>query len=190
MLSFKLTDEAELRLLMPHHAAEYAALVRQEHENLKKWIVWSSPDFSEEDALHSIKRYLQKLADNDGMLLGIFYEDRFAGWASYLHWDWKWGPAVLGHTELGYWLGSEFQGKGLVTKTVSAMTDYALIDLGLNRVEMRMDIRNERSSAVPKRLGYKFSTTLPQYIQVEGEWVDMDVYYILADHWKEIRNGR
>lgn len=62
------------------------------------------------------------------------------------------GPGVL---EIGYWCHGAHTGQGLITRCVAALTEVALALSGVDRVEIRCDIANARSAAVPKRLGYR-----------------------------------
>lgn len=178
MLSYRLSDDAELRLLMPHHAEAYSALVIKDHEILSEYLPWVNAEYDVETAKGFIKRWLQKLADNDGMVFGIFYQDKFAGWINYHFWN-----AYAGRTELGYWLGVDFWGKGLMTLSVQALTTYALTSLGLNRVDTLVDVNNEASAAVVKRLGYTFEGVRRQWFRHGDRFVDIGVYYMLAEDW-------
>jgi len=56
--------------------------------------------------------------------------------------------------EIGYWLDIDYQGQGLVTEYVNALTRYALQELNAKKVLIRMQIENEKSIAVAKRLNY------------------------------------
>ena len=42
-----------------------------------------------------------------------------------------------------------------MTKSVEAFVDYALKELQLNRVEIRAAVENEKSRAIPDRLGFQ-----------------------------------
>ncbi len=66
-----------------------------------------------------------------------------------------------GRCELGYWIAGQFEGQGYVTEAVAAL-EKACFELGFFRVEIRCSSLNERSAAVPKRLGYRHEGTLRQ----------------------------
>src|SRR5215212_7167551 len=53
------------------------------------------------------------------------------------------------------WLGEEHQGKGLVTAACLALVDHAFGDLGLNRMVISCATENEKSCAIPERLGFR-----------------------------------
>lgn len=183
MLTFKLDDHSDLRLLLPQHAEVYSALVMQDHEDLGHWLPWATADYDLKTAQNFIKNWLQKLADNNGMMLAMFYEDRFAGWINYHYWNWR-----ARRTELGYWLGVEFRGKGLVTRAVTALTDYAIFTLNLNRIEIMTDPANTRSSAVPLRLHFIFEGTRAQWeTKPDGDPMNVNCYYMLAEQWRAFR---
>jgi ribosomal-protein-serine acetyltransferase len=84
---------------------------------------------------------------------------------------------------IGYWLGEGFQGNGIMTKVAKALTDYAFIELGLNKVEIRAAVENKKSRSIPERLGFKNEGCIRQAEWLYDHYVDHVVYGILADEW-------
>jgi RimJ/RimL family protein N-acetyltransferase len=64
------------------------------------------------------------------------------------------GPGVL---EIGYWLGSAYEGRGIMTRCAEAMTRIAAQVEGVHRIEIHCDPDNVRSAAIPQRLGYRYA---------------------------------
>ena len=62
------------------------------------------------------------------------------------------GPGGL---EIGYWLRTDATGRGVMTRATARVTDIALALPGIDHVEIHCDAANVRSSAVPRRLGYR-----------------------------------
>ena len=56
---------------------------------------------------------------------------------------------------MGYWLGEEHQGKGLMTAACRALVDYAFGELGLNRVVISCATENKKRCAIPERLSFR-----------------------------------
>jgi RimJ/RimL family protein N-acetyltransferase len=56
-------------------------------------------------------------------------------------------------TSLGYWLGKGYEGSGLMTKSVRACVNHNIVELDLNRVEIRAAEENTKS-AIPERLNF------------------------------------
>ena len=67
--------------------------------------------------------------------------------------------AAPGTMEIGFWLCRSAEGRGIATEATRILTNLALTRLGAERVEIRCDSRNERSAAVPRRLGYVLEDT-------------------------------
>ncbi len=68
---------------------------------------------------------------------------------------------INGHSaELGYWLGVNYWGKGIVTAAVKQLTGYALKELGLVRVYAKVFSANKASARVLEKAGYKYEGRL------------------------------
>ena len=182
MLSHKLTDDAELRLLLPHHAAEHTALIQKNSHHLNRWLPWATSDYDDTKSLDLINRYMKRLAEDQGMLIGLFYQGQLAGWLCFREWDRRNQIA-----EIGYLIGEDFQGKGLIGRAVEAMITFAFTDLGMNRVEIIMDVENVRSAAVPQRLGFTLECTRKQGAINNGQKRDLYVYVLLHEEWQARR---
>lgn len=72
-----------------------------------------------------------------------------------------------------------------MTRVAKALTDYALLELNMNRVEIRVASGNEKSAAIPKRLGFKEEGTIRCAEWLYDHYVDHTIYGILADEWKK-----
>ncbi len=64
--------------------------------------------------------------------------------------------------ELGYWCHVAHTGRGVITRAAAALTEIALALPGVDRVEIRCDAANDRSAAIPRRLGYLLEGTAPR----------------------------
>ncbi len=65
--------------------------------------------------------------------------------------------------EIGYWIQTSYSGFGYITEAAHALTSFAFEKLGSNRVQIRIDTKNHRSWAIPKRLGYELEATHSSY---------------------------
>jgi len=94
-------------------------------------------------------------------------------------------PTVL---EFGYWITEEHEGQGIITHCVSALMDYAIDHMGIQRFVIGRAVNNQRSRAVPERLGYRLHVTQPSG-EVVGEFVyDRAIYGIRSTAWRERSN--
>lgn len=92
-------------------------------------------------------------------------------------------------TSLGYWLGTEFTGKGLMTRSCQTLMTHAFVAYGMNRVTIACATGNERSRAIPERLGFELGGVRRQAEWLYDRFVDHALYGMLADDWR-IRSRR
>ena len=95
-------------------------------------------------------------------------QDRFAEDLFYVWRVWEPGGAMVGSVDLhgfdravpscaiGYWLRSDRTGRGLAQEFVAAAVQVAQDVIGVERIEARCDVRNERSWRLVERLGFSF----------------------------------
>jgi ribosomal-protein-serine acetyltransferase len=90
-------------------------------------------------------------------------------------------------TEVGYWLGEDATGRGLVTRAVSAMLEYAFETLGLHRIALHAEVSNEKSKAVARRLGFTEEGIRRAASVNQGRYVDLAAFSLLAEEWAQVR---
>ena len=62
--------------------------------------------------------------------------------------------------ELGYWLGEEFWGQGIMTEAVAAFRDFALREYNLTRLEATVFVGNDASAKVLEKTEFVREATL------------------------------
>ena len=62
--------------------------------------------------------------------------------------------------EIGYWMRASRTGSGFGTEATAALTRVAFELTEVERIEIRCDPANERSRAIPRKLGYTEEATL------------------------------
>jgi len=179
LFSYKIDDDTDLSLIEPRHAEELNALIENNKAHIKEWSAWLKDDRSIENTHAFIKRNLKQFADGEGFAMAIRYRGEMAGQIDFSYFDW-----LNRKTEIGYFLGESFQGKGLVTKSCRVLIEYAFDELKLNRVEMRCGVENGKSRKIPEKLGFKEEGIIRQTAWLHDHFVDYVIYGLLADEWK------
>lgn len=182
--SIPIDADVELRLLEEEDVEELYQLIDRNREHLRRWLPWVDHETSVESSRSFVQRSLQHYMDNEGFNMGIRYQGRLAGVIGYHTVNWP-----NRHVEIGYWLGAEFEGQGVMTRACRALIDFAFDKLLLNRVVILCATGNVRSRAIPERLGFT-----QEGVSREGEWlydhfVDLVVYSVLAREWHAIQPG-
>ncbi|HSB11956.1 MAG TPA: GNAT family N-acetyltransferase [Blastocatellia bacterium] len=81
--------------------------------------------------------------------------------------------------EIGYWLGEEYWGRGIVTEAVRAVTDYAFATFDLCRVYAGVFEWNLGSMRVLEKAGYEFECRLRKSVTKDGQTIDELIYAVL-----------
>ncbi|MFL6282378.1 MAG: GNAT family N-acetyltransferase [Pyrinomonadaceae bacterium] len=179
MFSRRIEEELELRPVDERHAEELTALVRRDLLHLKPWMPWATERYSVEDAREFIRRQIRQYAEDQGFASLVFFRGRVAGSIGYNQIDWS-----NRKTDIGYWLGAEFLGRGLMTKSCRALIEHAFRELRLNRVEINCAVENRRSRRIPERLGFTEEGTHRQAEWVHDHFKDLVSYSLLAREWR------
>jgi RimJ/RimL family protein N-acetyltransferase len=87
--------------------------------------------------------------------------------------------------EVGYVFNPDHGGRGYATEAGAAMLRLGFDELGLHRIEGRIDARNTASAKVLERLGMRREAHFVQNEFVKGEWADEVVYAVLAGEWRD-----
>lgn len=179
MLHFEIEKGTELRLLHPIHAVELFQLVDGNRPYLRRWLPWLEASENVTETVEFIQRSREQFENRNGFATGIWFEGRLAGVVGCHGIDW-----VNRKTSIGYWLGAEFQGKGLATKACRVLVGYAFRELELNRVEILCATGNRKSRAIPERLGFRQEGTLREVQWLYDHFEDLVVYGMLRREWE------
>jgi RimJ/RimL family protein N-acetyltransferase len=82
--------------------------------------------------------------------------------------------------ELGYWLGEPYWGRGIISESVKAITEYATQDLGLSRIESYVFSWNPASARVLEKMGFEREGILRKSVIKDGVLLDRWLYAYLA----------
>ena len=167
-----------LRTFLDSDADEVFAVVKRNHDHLKPFMHWATPDYSIDSAREFIEKSIETAKERKGLGFGIFQEERFIGSIGFVKFDWN-----VRKTEIGYWMDRAEEGKGIISAACRVLIGYAFDELHLNRAEIRCAASNLRSAAIPERLGFRKEGVLRQSEFRDGQLHDFIIYGLLAEEW-------
>ena len=185
MFRYNINEHTYLKMLDLSDVDELFALTDRSRDTLREWLPFVDNERSVKDTEHFVRNAMQQYVDNNGIQAGIYYEGKLAGVIGYhqVNWQHKW-------TSIGYWLGNDFVGKGLVTNSMKAFIDFAFDYLKLHRIEVRVAVGNIRSRTIPKVLGFNEEGRLRDAEWLYDHYVDQVVYGLTATEWKKIKMAK
>lgn len=90
--------------------------------------------------------------------------------------------------EIGFKLRRDLWGRGIMGAFIGLLLPYAFTELGYNRIEAKVDVRNSGSARVLSRNGFLREGTLREYELEADGLVDLDVYALLERDFRESRS--
>lgn len=180
----KVEDGLTLRSFESADAELFFRLIDRNRMYLRRWLPWLDTAKTVDDTRFFVDSAMQQRAANNGFQAGLWAHDQPLGVIGYHRIDWP-----NRSTSLGYWLGEEFQGRGLMSKACRAMVSYAFDEFHLHRMEIRCAVHNVKSRAIPERLGFRREGTMHDAEWLYDRFVDHAVYGMLAPEWFEREAG-
>ena len=145
------TTRLILRCWNPDDAPRLQEALAESRDALLPWLPWAAEEPRPVDAHVELLRTFRGRFDlGEDFTYGIFDKDerRVLGGTG-LH-----TRAGVGALEIGYWIRTKSAGRGLATETAAALTKVSFELLEVDRVEIRAEPDNERSLAIPAKLGF------------------------------------
>jgi RimJ/RimL family protein N-acetyltransferase len=82
------------------------------------------------------------------------------------------------NAELGYWLGEEYWGKGIITSAIKEMVTFAFNAYDITRLYARPFGTNTASQHVLEKAGFKLEARIEKNIFKNGEFLDECIYAV------------
>lgn len=148
-----------------------------EREYMREWL----PFVDSTNVVEDTASYVNHVLHTEDKQFTIWYKDKFVGLIGF-----KGTDTDNKKIEIGYWLSQYVQGKGIMTRSVSKLLEYAFNDMDMNRVQIKVAVANQKSRNIPERLGFQF-----EGIERDGEllvnnvYTDIAVYSLLKKEYKD-----
>ena len=173
-------DGAELRPLEPWQAEEFLAHMERGREFIGTHI--ALPDAVDRPGLRA--RLPPALRGQGGRrtpgaCYGVWLGGTLVGGVIFRTFD-----AARGNCEVGCWLEEAATGRGLVTRAIRVLIDWAVDVRGMHRIEWMASAENTPSINVARRLGMTRDGVLRESYLYRGVRHDSEIWAVLADEWR------
>ena len=145
------------------------------NEEISKDMSWEAHR-SIEETIAFLKRVEEELEKGKSITWGIFEKGLFRGVFSIISILRSHRSLVYDRAELAYWLGPEFQGKGIMTEAGLKIIDFAFSELKLHKIVVGHHLQNKASEKLINRLGFEFRYDEIEAFKKNGEWIDCKFY--------------
>lgn len=176
------TERLVIRCWQPEDAAGLKQVIDRNLDHLRPWMPWVAHEPEPLQQKTERLREFRAMFERDEDLIYAIFDaaDSEVLGGTGLHP--RTGPEAR---EVGYWIGREHEGQGLITESTAALTRVGFELLALDRIEIHCDPRNVRSAAIPRRLGYEHEATLRRRLaDADGSLRDVMIWTLFADRYR------
>ena len=178
-----------LAILEREDASALGDVVAANAAHLRPWMPWVDGDRPGSQRAFIENRVLPGVANGDGFECALMVGGRIVGAA---------GVHDVSHRvrrgSIGYWLDEGHQGRGYVTRAVEAIIERCFTVGSFDgepfeRLDIRAEVDNARSRAVPERLGFTFEGVLRRDRHNGSRYADYAIYSLLRSEWLDARGN-
>jgi RimJ/RimL family protein N-acetyltransferase len=81
--------------------------------------------------------------------------------------------------EIGYWVARDVRRRGIATRAVRLVSRWAVLELGIPRVELMTRVENTASQAVAERAGFTCEGVLRSYLDLGNGLADVVMFSLV-----------
>lgn len=174
------TERCIIRPFTPEDAPAFFEVMR--HEQVTRYI-GQKPMASVEDAVARLQRFQRVYDQQEGLVWAVVLRENNQLIGNVLLWNLN---SAHYRAEVGYILGPEWWGKGLMTEVVTRVLDFGFDTMGLHSIEAQTDPDNAASRRVLEKLGFVLEAHYHEnYYDITRErFTDTTVFSLLVQNWK------
>lgn len=175
----EIDTDIKVSLSIPQYADGLFSLTEKNRKYLKQWLPWLDNVQKPSDTKDFIQLQLLRFYKSEALHETIFYKNKIAGALGYNQID-----QANGIGYIGYWLGEEYNGKGIMTLAVKDLIKLGLEYLSVQKIEIRCAVENSKSRAIPERLGFRNEAVIRKAEKVYEKYLDHVVYGLLKEEFQ------
>ena len=182
-------DDIFLRVPVERDWRAYAELRAASRQFLEPWEpTWPADALTRESFQRRLSRYASDWRADAGYTFLIFRQSDEALLGGISLSNIRRGVAQAG--TLGYWMGKDHAGNGIMTQSLRLVLEFCFGDLGLHRIEAACLPSNEASQRLLRGSGFNEDGFARKYLKIRGEWHDHMLFSLLAeDHKSPTQSG-
>jgi len=169
--------DVSLRLIRPKDAKIMERLVVSNRDWLKPWEATNPHGPTSFDYKSIIKSLMRQFENGDSVPFVILYQGEIVGQLNVSNILY----GSISSCVIGYWIIPTVAGRGITPTAVALVMDYIFFTLGLHRVEIDIRPENKASIRVAEKLGMRLEGVKKNYIHINNQWADHNVYALTAE---------
>jgi RimJ/RimL family protein N-acetyltransferase len=152
--------ELLLRSYRPGDGAELNRATQSSLEHLRPWMPWASPDTTVEDSEAFARRSRARWLLAEEWAVSVWRGGRLVASSGFML---RGRPLEDGTGEIGMWVRADEAGRGLGTRALQAMVDWADAAWPFRKLTWLCERRNRASARVAEKCGFRLEGRLREH---------------------------
>ncbi|MEO9022728.1 MAG: GNAT family protein [Ginsengibacter sp.] len=178
-MDIQISEKIRLELTAVKHVVPLLDVIDNNRDHLSEFLPWVGEMQTAEDLKSYLKNCEMLYRQEKEVSFVIFFNEVLVGRIGLNHLD---SQNRMG--AIGYWLSKNAQGQGIILRSCKWIINYGFKDLNLQRIELKAAVENVKSRAIPVKLNFKEEGILRHAELVNNRFIDLVLYSILKDEWK------
>lgn len=179
-ISIRIDDQLLLETIVLADTEVIFASINSQREYLGKWLPFVKATKTVQDSRNFVIRAVAAGILSQEYVFKISYGNEFAGLIGFGN-----TPNNRKSVEIGYWLSKDIRHKGIITRSVEELCQYAFEKLSFPEVIIKCAVGNIESRKIPERLGFEHIKTEVLALQLsDGTFTDLIVYSLKYQNFK------
>ncbi len=174
----RINENIHVSLSIPAYADKMYDLIVENRKYLRKWLPWANDVRGAADTKAFIHLQLKRFANGEALNESVFYKGELAGVLGYNQID---HVNSIGY--IGYWLGEQYTGMGIMTLSITDLIAIGFTYLSLEKIDIRCARDNNKSRAIPERIGFKEEGVLRKAQKIQHSHYDLVIYGLLKEEF-------
>ena len=150
-----------LRSLRPGDGEELNRATVSSYEHLREFMDWARPDISVQESEEYARQSRARWLLGEEWSLGVWRGERLVAGSGFMLRD---RPLAQGTLEIGMWVRVDEAGRGLGTRLLRAMVDWADAEWPVHKLTWYCDSRNLASARVAEKCGFQLEGRLREQV--------------------------
>jgi ribosomal-protein-serine acetyltransferase len=150
-----------LRSWRPGDGEELHRAVVESYAHLRRFMAWPRPDRTVEDSEGYARQSRARWLLGEDWAVGVWRGQRLVGGSGFML---RGRPLEDGTGEIGMWVRADEAGRGLGTRLLRAMVDWADADWPFHKLTWLCDSRNLASARVAEKCGFQLEGRLRAHL--------------------------
>jgi RimJ/RimL family protein N-acetyltransferase len=152
--------ELLLRSFRPGDGDELNRATVASYEHLRRFMTWARPDTGVEDSEGFARQSRARWLLGEEWSVGVWRGERLVAGSGFML---RGRPLDHGTGEIGLWVRVDEAGRGLGTRVLKAMVDWADAGWPFHKLTWRCDSRNLASARVAEKCGFQLEGRLREH---------------------------